>query len=452
MSVLLKWDDIPLKKKEKLADHLYVTPLSKEVFNPRTKRVERQKYTGDGVEAIDIFDEDNVKMTSVPFSYWYHHLSDVQPLSSTIQRTSQNFRFPHPLLERQKAIREETFEIINRTRSVMLCLHTGFGKTIYTLYLLSKIGLKAVIMCHRSIIIEQWCQSIHKYLPDATYEVMTTKKDFKDVDILICNVINVPKIDKYKFAKFGVVVVDEIHTICTEKFIKCLNPIFPDYLIGLSATPFRTDGMDRLIELYVGPEIVYRPMWRVFNSYKFKTGFKPKVEYQSDGKINWNSVLSSQTLDDSRNRMVVGLVHCFCKRNILILVKLRYHATLLKEMILSQNPNESVSIFMGSDKIVDFSSRVLIVTTSKGGVGFDHPKLDMLITAADVEQNFMQYLGRVFRRDDVSPIYVDMIDDNNTINKHATTRKKVVEEVGGTMYDFERVFSRFFRMIQEYAL
>jgi len=111
-----------------------------------------------------------------------------------------------------------------------------------------------------------------------------------------------------------------------------------------------------------------------------------------------------------------------------------------------------VSIFMGSDKIVDFSSRVLIVTTSKGGVGFDHPKLDMLITAADVEQNFMQYLGRVFRRDDVSPIYVDMIDDNNTINKHATTRKKVVEEVGGTMYDFERVFSRFFRMIQEYAL
>ena len=40
------------------------------------------------------------------------------------------------------------------------------------------------------------------------------------------------------------------------------------------------------------------------------------------------------------------------------------------------------------------------------------------VTGADVEENFMQYLGRVFRRDDVLPIYIDLRDSMSTLVKH----------------------------------
>ena len=79
----------------------------------------------------------------------------------------------------------------------------------------------------------------------------------EDWDILIANVINVPKQDKTFYSDVGLVIVDEIHTICTNSFSKSLLHLFPRYLIGLSATPFRTDGMDKILELFCGPEVVY---------------------------------------------------------------------------------------------------------------------------------------------------------------------------------------------------
>jgi superfamily II DNA or RNA helicase len=451
MSVLINFESIPINRKQQLADHLYVEPITKQQFNPVTKRMEKQKSNVAGIEAFDIIDTlDKDKYVCLPLSYYNYYLWDI-PVTTTYKsenRSSSSLKFSGSLLDRQKDIRDDTFDILNRSNSVLLCLHTGFGKTIYTLYLLSKIKQKAIILCHRKIIIDQWCKSIDKYLPNAQYEILETKRQKpKDTtDILICNVINVPKWQREAFMDFGVCVVDEVHTICTEQFSKCLTMLFPDYLIGLSATPYRSDGMDRLLELYIGPEVVVKSMWRVFNAYKFKTGFTPEVEYQSDGKVNWNSVLESQAADPDRNEQIVNLTRWFKKKTILILVKRKDHALRLKRMILQRYPDEDVGVFMGTDKEVDFDSRILIATYSKGGVGFDHPRLDTLITAADVEENFMQYLGRVFRRDDVVPIYIDMVDDNSICARHHTSRKKIVESVGGTMIDFARVFKMFSKL------
>ena len=131
----------------------------------------------------------------------------------------------------------------------------------------------------------------------------------------------------------------------------------------------------------------------------------------------------------------------FANRNILVLVKRKDHALLLRDMLKALG--EDADCFIHTAKTVNYSCRVLIATYSKGGVGFDHPKLDMLITGADVEENFMQYLGRVFRRDDLLPIYVDLRDDMSTLNKHSLTRLKVCKEVGGEVKDFDKCFKGF---------
>ena len=101
----------------------------------------------------------------------------------------------------------------------------------------------------------------------------------QDVDFLICNVINIPKKDRMYFKNFGLVIIDEIHTICTDSFSRGLLYLFPDYMIGLSATPFRTDGMDRLIELFCGPEIIYRKLYKPFNTYKLVLNLKLNLIY-----------------------------------------------------------------------------------------------------------------------------------------------------------------------------
>ena len=101
---------------------------------------------------------------------------------------------------------------------------------------------------------------------------------------------------------------------------------------------------------------------------------------------------------------------------------------------------EDADCFIHTAKSANYECRILIATYSKGGVGFDHPRLDMLITGADVEENFMQYLGRVFRRDDVLPIYIDLRDSMSTLVKHSQSRLKICKEIGGEVKEFDKTF------------
>jgi superfamily II DNA or RNA helicase len=353
--------------------------------------------------------------------------------------------FNGSLLERQKLIRDDVFSILNRTHSILLCLHTGFGKTIFALYLASKIKMKTLVLCHRKIIIDQWVQAIKKYLPDVTVEILSTKKK-PTADIVISNVLTIPKLNeddptRSTYKEYGCLLIDEIHTVCTEKFSESLFHIYPQWIIGLSATPLRSDGMDKIIELYVGPEAIYRDMWRIFNVYKLKTKFTPEIRKNNDGSIDWNSALESQALSEERNALLVRCISYFKSRKILVLVKRKDHANTLKELLYRNK--EDVDTFMESDKSANYNCRVLIATFSKGGVGFDHPGLDMLIGAGDVEENFLQYLGRVFRKDDTAPIYVDCIDENPIMKKHSNTRIKICQTVGGIIHDFEKCFTTF---------
>ena len=104
------------------------------------------------------------------------------------------------------------------------------------------------------------------------------------------------------------------------------------------------------------------------------------------------------------------------------------------------NKTDDADLFVGSKKTFDADSRILVVTCSKGGVGFDHSKLDMLIIAADVENLFIQYLGRVFRRDDTIPIVVDIKDKFYPFQRHLKTRMQTYLDTGGVMCKYEDLF------------
>ena len=164
--------------------------------------------------------------------------------------------------------------------------------------------------------------------------------------------------------------------------------------------------------------------------YEVNTGFKPKIERNiSTGRLNWGAVLDSQSKSIERNKIILDIVKEFKDRNFLILTK-RIHQGkyLLKELI---NNGEDATSLLGNNQEFNKESRILIGTTQKVGVGFDHAKLDALILASDVKEYFQQYLGRVFRVKHTIPIVFDLVDDNNTLKKHYIYRKKIYKKFGG---------------------
>ena len=255
------------------------------------------------------------------------------------------------------------------------------------------------------------------------------------------NAINIPKKPHGFFDNIGTVITDEIHLIATEKLIQSFNYLRPRYMIGLSATPTRPDGMDCLLDVYYGKEKINRKLYKKHFVYKINTDFVPNFKIGITGKVDWNSLLESQTEDTDRNELIIKIIKYFKNRFFLILSKrvkqVEYLVNRLKTV------GESVTSLVGDNKDYDENSRILVATVQKAGVGFDHPKLDALILASDLEEYFIQYLGRVMRREDVEPYIFDIVDNNRILKSHFYVRRKVYLEHGGEIHNFYRSFPDF---------
>ena len=159
------------------------------------------------------------------------------------------------------------------------------------------------------------------------------------------------------------------------------------------------------------------------------TGFKIDYELQWDGKMDWNSVLNNQAEHPERNQLILDIIQKFPDRHFLVLCKRISHGQELVEKLVQLG--EHVTDLLGTKKDFDENARVVVATTQKCGVGFSHDKLNALILAADMQEYFIQYLGRVFRTPDTEPIIFDIVDDLPVLKRHHQTRKKVYKESGG---------------------
>jgi superfamily II DNA or RNA helicase len=336
-------------------------------------------------------------------------------------------------------MKKKALDFLNKNGSILLALHVGFGKSILSLYLACQIRLKTLILVHRVILIDQWVDSIKTYCQDANIGKFPFKdEDDTNFDFVVMNIVNIPKLSFDILKTFGLIIVDECHLISTEHFSKSLQYLTPRYLIGLSATPYRKDGMDKILDIYFGPDKLIEHLKIEHVVYKIQTSYQPPILVQRNGQIDWNHIIDSQSKHEKRNDMIVQIASFFKDRYILILCKRKEQVNVLCQKLLSLN--ESVTRLIGNDKQFDKNARILIATINKAGVGFSHDILDTLILASDVEEYYIQYLGRITRRPDVKPIIFDIIDHNKTLKNHFRTRKTVYETIGGVIKNFQSEF------------
>ena len=216
--------------------------------------------------------EDNT--ISLPFRWALDNVPTIQrPDRSSL--TAISTRFTTTLRSIQQEIKDDCVSFLNRKGCVLISLYPGAGKTCLSIYLASRIGLKTLFICHRLVLIEQWKKALERFIdkPRVGFVKIEKKKEKLEAslnnDFLIVNAQNVKKLGAECFQDVGLVVVDEIHAIMAESLSECLYHLRPRYLIGLSATPNRPDGLDGLLDFYFGtdtkivrelyhPHIVYR--------------------------------------------------------------------------------------------------------------------------------------------------------------------------------------------------
>lgn len=419
MSIVTHTNNLSDAQKKIISDELVIKINDKYSFGPP-----RIFYP------YHLTDDDEIK---IPFAYAVTDLKLKRVQRDQLQ--SMNVDFNGLLRDEQQIVKKEAIKNLNKQGSVILSMYCGFGKTITSINIACSIKLKTLIIVNKIVLMTQWEESIKRFCPGATIQKLTPKGKDKNVDFYIINAINTEKLGNDFFKNIGTVIVDEAHLIMAETISKSLQTVSPRYLIGLTATPYRPDGFDILLTFYFGVNKIIRELYRDHLVYKVSTGFKPTVELTSQGKVNWNSVLDSQSKDESRNELIIKLIRKHSDRNFLVLVKRVEQGYLLEKKL--KEYSEDVTSLIGSNQSFEVESRILIGTCSKVGTGFDHPKLDTLLLATDVEEYFIQYLGRCMRTKDGVPIVFDLVDDYSLLKKHYNTRQQIYKKHGGTIKDYD---------------
>lgn len=350
-------------------------------------------------------------------------------------------KFNGSLRDHQKEVKTEAISDLNKYGSTIVSCYCGFGKTCMAIYIATKIKLKVLIISHRIVLINQWKDALKKFCPDASVQVVTSQSKLQDCDFYIMNASNVHKHPTDFYKDIGFMIVDEVHLIMAEGLSKCMQRIVPRYLLGLSATPYREDGLDILLNLYFGKRRICRKLFRKHTVYKIKTSFVPTVELATNGRINWGTILDSQCNDRARNEMIIRLIKHFKKRVFLVLCKRINQGEYLVKRL--QEEGEDVTSLIGKQQTFEQKSRVLVGISSKVGTGFDHPRLDALILASDIQAYFIQYLGRCMRTQEGVPLIFDIVDKNPILDKHFRVRSSIYLEHGGNIQDFSKKYPEF---------
>jgi len=206
----------------------------------------------------------------------------------------------------------------------------------------------------------------------------------------------------------GHVVVDECHHAPADTFSRVVGQLPARYLLGLSATPYRRDGLDQVISYFLGPVVATMDERALADRLikphiiKRETG----ISVSGDG---FTELVSQLTSDRGRNALIVHDVASAVAegRRCLVLSDRVGHVEELA--ILLQAEGLDAAALHGQQgkrqrgQVVAAAGQgeldVVVATCSLVGEGFDCPALDALFLATPVSYagRIIQYLGRVSR-------------------------------------------------------
>ena len=317
----------------------------------------------------------------------------------------------------------------------VLSATTAFGKTVVAANIIATRKVNTLILVHTQTLMTQWKKSLSTFLK-FNYEFTdkcnkNSKKRDKTiigqlgggkntvkgiVDIaLMQSLVSVDEV-KSLVKDYGLIIVDECHHVSAVNFEKILKETDAKYILGLTATPIRSDGQHPIIFMQCG-NIRYRvnakkeAEKRNFEHFivpRF-TKMKP-ILLKDSSKIS--QIYTDLSENDVRNKLIIDDIIKAIKddRNPIVLTERTKHADRLANILKKYCDNVFVlhgSLSTKEKRLVDeqleklpAESRFVLIATGKYvGEGFDFPRLDTLFLALPIawKGKVSQYAGRLHR-------------------------------------------------------
>jgi len=348
-------------------------------------------------------------------------------------------QFKGTLRAEQEAVETTALGHLETSRTCIVAYPPGFGKTMLAISLLAKMHgrskFASVIVVGQKVLQKQWEKTLASVLPAAKIHILQSKKPLPvaGADIVICSIQMLVRWPATMSA--NLLVADEIHRLTSAGQSIGLLKISPNYILGLSATPYRNDDLHCVLEWIFGANILTPPNVRQQTHfvYKIQTGLMYKIGLQPNGKLNFNDLLDQQARDAARTDYIVNVMlnEHFAHIQWLVIVRRNVHIDQFVGHCFAKGL--SVSSLGANKNDYNPAAKVIVGTAQKIGTGFDEPTRTGLVIASDTLSYYTQLLGRIFRdpENPTIPIVLDVVDNVPICERHYRERAKIYSSHGG---------------------
>jgi len=336
---------------------------------------------------------------------------------------------------------EAVSQVVNRSFGVLEA-GTGSGKTVMALAVIALRRQPTLVVVHTKELLYQWRDRVEQFLGCTPGLIGDSRFQVEPLTIGIVNSVR-KKRDKL-VPDFGHLIVDECHRVPATLFTDVVSSFDCCYMLGLSATAFRSDeGMTTLIYTYMGDRL-----YHVDQGELEQTGaiIKPllvrkKTNFTYRYRGDYQQLITALTKHEGRNRQIVDDVCQVVgekKSGTILIVSDRVgHCKLFEKLLLKKRVNAALLTGRTPPEqrgdivksVVKGEIDVLVSTLQLIGEGFDCPDLTVLVLTTPItfEGRLLQVIGRIMRpgKNKQAMVY-DYVDDAvSVLRRSAQSRRKV---------------------------
>ena len=327
---------------------------------------------------------------------------------------------------------------IDGNRRFVLGDFTVTHNTIMALNICSVLQKKTLILVHKEFLMNQWIERISDFVPSARVgKIQGPKFDIEDKDIVIGMIQTIynrsysPK----AFDSFGLTIIDEVHRIGSEEFSKTLFKISTAYMLGISATVERKDGLTNILYMFIGPKI-YEEERKESSVVEVRAIFyeHPDEEYSTEefdfrGKIKYSTMVSKISDFPPRQRFIVTLLEDLVQENpskqIMVLSHKRDLLDYLDDSVTKKG-FASCGQYVGGMKQsalqITEGKQIVLATYAMAAEALDIKTLNTLVMVSP-KTDIIQSVGRILRTEGAGKIIVDIVDSHEVFQNQWKRRK-----------------------------
>lgn len=376
-------------------------------------------------------------------------------------------------------------KFINAGANGLVCVPCGKGKTFMALAIAARLGRRFLVVVDKEFLMNQWKGEMQALMPGLRIGIfqenlkqigtevieapMPTLPELKEMarvnglrvggtkeelvqrltdagvkvrpdptiieyDCCIAMIQTVVQRDLAadEFKDYGFTIFDECHHLGAQHFSKVLQRIQTRWMLGLSATPVREDGLTKVFQWYLGDPVYWEKTREPDPTVVVKAVYiKTEDADYHDVPVDWKgepvmarllgNVLSCADRNEEIVRWILELCNEHPSRRVLVLSERIGHLNEIEERVKNEDPSLTMSYYIGGMKETvreegASTARILLASYAMASEAMNIKTLNSVILASP-RKSVEQSTGRILRirpeHRQIEPVIVDIIDEHS---------------------------------------